>query len=73
MFETRFTEKIALERITHVEVPCLALEETKVLFKKYRVKIEVLPIEVCEIYNSTLPIMFFPTKTDLPRVDYQEC
>ncbi len=72
MFETRFTEKMRLKDISHFEVPWNKVEKTKLLLNKYKVDIPVLPIEVCEFYNSKNPIRFSSNKITLPSFTKEE-
>lgn len=71
MFETRFIEKIKLSDISHLEVPMDNVKETQKLLSKYNIVIPILPIEVCEIYNSKQPIRYNNSNT-LPSFTREE-
>lgn len=72
MFETRFTENIRLENITHIEVPANKVPETREMLKRNKINIIVLPIELCEIYSSRKPIRLISGDDKLPSFTYQQ-
>jgi hypothetical protein len=55
VFEARTKNIISFENISHIEVPFTAIEDTLLLFKKFNLKVEILPIEATEyfLYKSS--------------------
>lgn len=53
-FESRCDHLVGFDKMTHLEVPLKNLEETLAILRKNRIKLPVLPIELCEIYLNSL-------------------
>ncbi len=72
MFETRFTELVSFDHITHIEVPLRKVSEIKALLNEHAIEIPVLPIELCEMYAANLPIQFSAQNNELPQFPYDK-
>lgn len=65
-FEQRSLQPISLQQFTHIEVPLLRVEETKIALKERGIPIPVIPLEFGDIYLADQPLdklAYFTSKT----------
>lgn len=72
MFETRFTEPLPFNDLTHIEVPLAHLQETETILRRNNIHLPIFPIEICEMYTASQSIQIFPHSNKLPQFQYRE-